>query len=75
MIYFEDKDRNEHSGPMINLLIDQCDHLEELMGLMRKQLEALRSDDAVTASNIETKRDEIHRKLEISQQQIDRKML
>jgi hypothetical protein len=60
---------------MINLLIDQCDHLEELMSLMRKQIEALSRQDTDAVSNIVSQRDEINRKLEMSQQQIDRKML
>lgn len=73
MLYFEDK--SEKPNSMINLLIDQCDHLEELMSLMRKQIEALGRDDADAISNIVSRRDEINRKLEMSQQQIDRKML
>ncbi len=73
MLYFEDK--SEKPSSMINLLIDQCDHLEELMSLVRKQIEALSRDDTDAVSNIVSRRDEINRKLEVSQQQIDRKML
>jgi flagellar biosynthesis/type III secretory pathway chaperone len=72
MLYFEDK--NEKPDSMIKLLIDQCDHLEELMSLVRKQIEALSRRDADAISNIVSQRDEINRKLEMSQQQIDRKM-
>ena len=73
MLYFEDK--SEKPNSMINLLIDQCGHLEELMSLMRKQIEALSRDDTDAVSSIVSRRDEINRKLEVSQQQIDRKML
>jgi hypothetical protein len=73
MLYFEEE--NERPAPMLNLLIDQCDHLEELMGLMRKQLEAMRSSDSSAVTTIRGEQDELNKKLEMSQQQIDRKML
>jgi hypothetical protein len=71
--YFEEE--NEKAAPMLDLLIDQCDHLEELMGLMRRQLEAMRSDDAGAVSDISLEQNELGKKLAISQQQIDRKMI
>lgn len=69
------EEENEKPAPMLDLLIDQCDHLEELMGLMRRQLEAMRSSNSGAVSDIRFEQDELGKKLEISQQQIDRKML
>ncbi len=65
----------ERPAPLLNLLIDQCDHLEELMGLMRKQLEAMCSADSSAVTSIRGEQDELSKKLAISQREIDRKML
>jgi flagellar biosynthesis/type III secretory pathway chaperone len=73
MRHFEEE--NEQPAPLLDLLINQCDHLEELMGLMRKQLDAMRSADSSAVTSIRDEQDELGKKLEISQQRIDRKML
>ncbi len=73
MQHFEEE--NEQPAPLLDLLINQCDDLEELMGLMRKQLEAMRSADSSAVTSIRDEQDELGKKLEISQQRIDRKML
>jgi hypothetical protein len=73
MNYFEDK--NEKPNSMLGLLIDQFDHLEKLMGLMRKQIDSLKQDDADDLSGIINEREELNRKLDISQSEISRKML
>ena len=69
------EEENDKPAPMLDLLIDQCDHLEELMGLMRRQLEAMRSEDTNAVSDIRCEQDELSKKLEISQRQIDRRMI
>ena len=73
MNYFEEK--NEKPNSMLGLLIDQFDHLEKLMGLMRKQMDSLKQDDAGDLSGIINEREELNRKLDISQDEISRKML
>lgn len=73
MRHFEEE--NEQPAPLLDLLINQCDHLEELMSLMRKQLDAMRSADSSAVTSIRDEQDELGKKLEISQQRIDRKML
>jgi hypothetical protein len=69
------EEENEQPAPLLNLLINQCDDLEELMSLMRKQLEAMRSSDSSAVTSIRDEQDELGKKLEMSQQRIDRKML
>ena len=69
------EEENDKPAPMLDLLINQCDHLEELMCLMRRQLEAMRSEDATAVSDIRFEQNELSKKLDISQRQIDRKML
>jgi hypothetical protein len=66
---------NERSAPLLELLINQCDHLEDLMGLARKQLEAMRNEDPNAVADIGSEQDELGKQLEISQQKINRKML
>ena len=73
MKYFEEE--NDRSAPMLDLLIGQCDHLEELMSLMRRQLEAMRSDDSSAVSDILHEQDKLSEKLDLAQRKIARKML
>ncbi|HEV7644452.1 MAG TPA: hypothetical protein VGO50_10955 [Pyrinomonadaceae bacterium] len=69
------EEENEQPAPLLDLLINQCDHLEELMSLMRKQLDAMRCADSSAVTSLRDEQDELGKKLEMSQQRIDRKML
>ena len=66
---------NEGSAPLLELLINQCGHLEDLMNLARRQLEAMRNADPNAVADIGSEQTELNKQLEISQQKINRKMI